>query len=178
MIRSGEKARHFAGTDIYGAEFSTRSFGGDYLLLSFLRGATCPFCNLRFLELLNWEKTLLKERIIIYAIFYSSNEELLNNMEGVKPPGYCQIIADSDMVFHQLYETEQSYFGTLRTLRRISKMIDSFRKKVFSMQSIGDPPILPADLVLDGDGNVISSYYGKDYADNLDMEEIIQRIRS
>ncbi len=177
MLKSGDRIIHFETEDIFGRQLSSTNFDGDYLLLSFLRGASCPFCNLRFMEYLEWNPVLKQENVIIYAFFNATNEELRQRLKRLPEEENTYVIADHDLHLHNLYSVSQSYMGQVRTLGRVSRTIESIKKNVFSLAPLADPPLLPADILVDKSGLVMTSYHGKDFADHLSMSEILELVR-
>ena len=52
----------------------------------------------------------------------------------------------------------------------MKKIVD---QKLLSFKALGDPPVIPADFLIDRRGNILIANYGKDYADSLEIEDIL-----
>lgn len=176
MIKEGEQVKYFEAVDTKGTVMNPMSFRGEYLLISFLRGEKCPFCQLRLLDLLNNEKRLIEAGIDVYLLFHANNEDLVKSMEGLEPPKTTSIIADPDLAIHNMYETKVSYLGMMKTFARIGKIIDTILHKVFSLADLGSPPVIPADFVINRKGEIVVVHYGKDFTDNLSVDHVISKI--
>ncbi|MCR9249453.1 MAG: redoxin domain-containing protein [bacterium] len=177
-IETGQLAPAFNTVDVRGEEMTVPNSKKRYILLSFMRGADCPFCNLRVLQLLIHQESLLSLGIETCLIFKATNQKLNQNISKTKPSKF-RIIGDHDMSIHQLYHTEASWMGSLRSLGKLGVMIQAIKKKVFKMSSLLDLyPVLPADFLVDQDGKVIMYHYGKDYSDNIKIESVIDKVVS
>jgi peroxiredoxin len=176
MLKSGEYAVPFEVRDYKGQRITLYNAEQDYILLSFLRSADCPFCNLRVLELLNYEDQLSESDITTYLFFHSDQKTLLRNMGNLRPTESFKMIPDPDLEVHKLYQTQINYLGTMKTFLRFSKLLETITKRVFNLRSIADPPLIPADFVVGPTGILLDCYYGDDYADNLDLERVIDLV--
>ena len=176
MLKKGDQVKPFEINDMNGDHLSTSDFPGDYLLISFMRGADCPFCNLRLMELENHQSRMSEMGIVNYLIYHATAKQLEKNMNRMSPAAVCKLIPDPDLALHQMYDIKKSYYGTLLTFLKIGKIIETIRKRVFTLSPIGDPPLIPADFLVDKDGKVLISHYGKDYTDNVYMEDVFQLV--
>ncbi len=176
MIKKGDQVKAFEVADIGGNKLSSVDFESKYLLISFMRGATCPFCNLRLTELENSEARMNELGVVNYLIYHATQSELESNMKKMTAASSCRLIPDPDLTLHQLYYTKKSYFGTLLTLLRIGKIIQTIRKRLFTLSPIGDPPLIPADFLIAPSGEVLISHYGRDYTDNVYINDVFEVI--
>jgi len=64
-LQAGQPAPDFLRPDIGGKTIRLGDYRGRYLLLSFYRYASCPFCNLRVHELLQRSITLVPADFLI-----------------------------------------------------------------------------------------------------------------
>ncbi len=44
----------------------------------------------------------------------------------------------------------------------------------FNMKSISDNPLIPADFLIDENQNIYRAYYGKDFGDHINIDEILK----
>src|SRR5688572_8216520 len=81
---------------------------GRWTLLSFLRYATCPACNLRVRELRQGGDSLRAAGVEWFAVFHSPEWRLKQHMPKDSWP---QVISDPDGVLGHTYRTRRSWLG-------------------------------------------------------------------
>lgn len=170
-IKIGSTALTFKAVEYNGKIIELESYKGNRVLLSFFRGASCPFCNMRVRELINSYGEFKKRNIEIIAIFASSQEKIKEYAGQQNAP--FPIIADPELRLYQKYGIEQSKSGMFKTMLLPLKMIKMMHSGFFNMDSMNDHPIIPADFLINENFKIFSVYYGKNYSDHIPIERVI-----
>lgn len=169
-IKKNDQLPTFNALDIFNNSISSSNFEGKRVYISFLRTASCPFCNLRVHELIQKQAEWNKKGIITIAVFASPSEEILEYAGKQKPP--FTIISDPNEVLYKKFGITHSYWSMLKTMTRLSGILETIRKGFFNFKSFTDKPILTGDFLIDENKNVIECYYGKDFGDHISFEKI------
>ena len=172
MRRSGgDKVTNITLPTIQGGRFELDSLKGKRFMLSFLRFASCPFCNLRVHELVTRFKEFGDDFTIV-AIFDSSAENLIRHAEKHQAP--FPILADESNIYYKEYDIEHSVWGMLKGM--LSRMPSLLRAMFVSgylpLVIKGSMTTMPADFLVDGNGVIQTAYYGKDEGDHLPFEQV------
>lgn len=176
----GDPVIPFIMPTLDGGGFDLAQLDGRRYLLSFLRFATCPFCNLRVHQLVTRFPELGDDFTII-AIFDASLADLQRHGADHQAP--FPILADEGHVWHQAYGIEHSFIGMLKGMfGRLPTMLQGMGKGYIpwpipwpihrSLQ------VMPADFLVDENGIIRVAYYGKDEGDHIPFEEIKAFARS
>ncbi|MGE0560353.1 MAG: peroxiredoxin family protein [Flavobacteriales bacterium] len=173
MLREYDNAINFIVSDYLNNQVTLSDFKGKKVLLSFFRGAACPFCNMRVRELINNYPKFEEKGIVIIAFFASSKEEILEFAGKQNAP--FAIIPDPTLKFYIKYGVEQSKWGMLKTMLNPIKMVDMMASGFFNLKSIKDKPIVPADFLIDENQIIQKAYYGSDFGDHINIQEILNR---
>lgn len=163
----------FKQPDFLGNEIHLNKYKDSKVLISFFRGAACPFCNLRIHQLINNFDEFEKRNIKIIAFFAASQSEIAKYAGQQNPP--FPIIPDPDLKIYKLYGIEKSFWGMAKTMMNPGKMMNIMRSKYFNMKSVSDKPLMPADFVLDKNFVITHAYYGKDFGDHIPLEELFDK---
>lgn len=139
-------------------------------MLSFLRFASCPFCNLRVHELVKHFAEFGNDFNIV-AVFDSPLDNLVRHTEGHKAP--FPILADETNRYYREYGIEHSLSGVvkgmvLRMPTLISGMLMGYVPKTIK----GSMTTMPADFLIDKNGIIQVAYYGNDEGDHLSFEQV------
>jgi thioredoxin-dependent peroxiredoxin len=165
-LQAGQTAPAFLRPDINGAMLRLKDYRGRYLLLSFYRYASCPFCNLRVHELMQHQAEFDQQ---------SAREGILDHVGKQRPP--FPIIPDPGHSIYRRYGVESSLRGFLLGLTlRMGKALQAMAKGFLPGRMEGSITLLPADFLIGPDGSILVAYYGKDISDHLPIEVILQRL--
>ena len=107
----GVKAKNIRLPALDGSIFETESVKGKLVMLSFLRFASCPFCNLRVNELVRRFDEFGNDFTIV-AVFDSPLDNLTRHAEGHKAP--FPILADENNKYYREHGIEHSALGVLK----------------------------------------------------------------
>ena len=165
----GEKVINIILPALDGGTFELDSLRGKRFMLSFLRFASCPFCNLRVHELVKRFKEF-GDGFTIVAIFDSPLENLREHAKKHQAP--FPVLADEHNVFYEMYGIEHSIAGMLKgMLTRMPSMLRAmFVKGYLPLVIKGSMTTMPADFLVDENGVIQTAYYGKDEGDHLPFE--------
>ncbi|MDN5203659.1 redoxin family protein [Fulvivirgaceae bacterium BMA10] len=167
-LQTGTSLPAFSTIDVYGNTISSEKLRGKKILISFFRGASCPFCNLHIRDILR--SNLNTDDLTMVFFFTSSQEEILQHTNNSKTN--FRLIADPNLKYYNLFGIEKSRAGMFKAMFRIKRFIRIFSEGLFSMRSMMDIPTVPADFLINEQGNIERVYYGKDYGDHLPIDEI------
>lgn len=170
-IRPGEMAKPFSLPGIDGSRVDMDSLRGKRALISFMRFAACPFCNLRVHQLVT-RYPELGTNFAAVVIFDSPLEHLRKSTEGHQAP--FPILADESNVAYKAYQIEHSRAGVLKgMLFRMPSLLKAMLIHGYFPTSFqGSLTTMPADFLVDEFGVVQKAYYGNDEGDHLPFEEI------
>ena len=169
-LKKGDKAIIFKTEDILGNIIDLESFRGKKIFLSFYRGASCPFCNLRVQKVIGQMDSFRKKNLSVINFFMSDKQEILNFAGKQNAP--FPIIADPEEKYYKMYGLEKSFSGKMKSMFRIGAWIKIFANGFFSMNAMKDDNTLPGDFLINEDGTIELVYYGKDFGDHLDLKAI------
>ncbi len=169
-LQKNTKAPIFKMLDINNNLIALDKYIGKKIFLTFFRTASCPFCNLRVHKLIQKADFYKKNNVQIICFFASSKEEVLK-YAGKQLPTFS-IIPDANEIIYQKYKIQSSKAVKFHAMKRIGTMIQFTRKGFFSLKSMTDEPILPADFLINEKGIFNNCYYGKDFGDHLSFTEI------
>lgn len=170
-IATNQPAISFRTEDYLGNSIDLNNYKGKRILLSFFRGASCPFCNLRVHHLIKQQNEFESQGIQIIAIFAASKEEIEQYAGQQMAP--FPIIPDPELSLYQKYGIEESHSGMLKAMINPVKMINMMFSEFFNLKSLKDKPLIPADFLIDAEQNIYRTYYGKDFGDHLSIEDIL-----
>lgn len=169
-LTKGEKAIEFVTDDISGNVIDLKSYRGKKILLTFYRGASCPFCNLRMHEVIKRANDFREKGLQIIAFFMSEREEILKYAGKQNPP--FPIIPDPNKIYYSKYGLEKSLVGKIKAMFRINVVFRIFTNGFFSLKALKDDNTLPGDFLINEEGIIEHAYYGKDFSDHISFNEI------
>ena len=140
---------------------------GSWTLLSFLRYASCPMCNLRVRELTQSTAELGSRQVRWIAVFHSSSERLTRHYTG---DARQHIVADPRKELFAKYRTERSWLGMLLSMLAPSFYWRFLRATVFGYWGGAiDSSFhsMPADFLISPDGRITLAHYGTHIGDHL-----------
>ena len=167
---SNSKMKHFKLPAIDGSIFDSESIKGKPVMISFFRFASCPFCNLRVNELVQ-RFNELNDDFTIIAIFDSPLDNLTRHTKGHNAP--FPILADKENKYYKKYGIEHSVVGMLKgIIFRMPTLLKGMFKGYIPLVIKGRMTTMPADFLIDREGNIKTAYYGKDEGDHLPFDKI------
>ncbi len=158
--------------DINGNEFSIEQLKGRKVYLTFLRTASCPFCNLRVHQLIQKQEEWNKKGIVTVAVFASTADEILQ-YAGKQQPQFTIIADPEERLYHQ-FGIKHSFMAMIKSMARLGAIVETMKKGFFNVNSFTDKRILTGDFLINENQKIVLSYYGKDFGDHIAFEEIDQ----
>jgi peroxiredoxin len=167
-LKSSAKAPRLSMTDIDGnpvvlGERQRRT------LLCFFRDAACPFCNFRIYELTQQHASLAALGLDVVAVFTSTPEEV-RRFVARKPRPFV-VIADPSSRAHEAYGIERSFWRKWKGIvTRIPTLLKGLR--IVGLAGLRTSNLMPADFLIDENGNIVEAYYGRDAGDRIPFERV------
>jgi len=163
-------AINFAVNDINGNMVNLSDYQGKGVLLCFFRDTTRPSRNQRLLELTRKYKEWNKIGVEVIVVFNESNATLKTFFEAKPRP--FPVIADPKLILYRKYGV-QRLIGkgvVAPTLPSPSWINRLFRGSFAWLNPTGR--IMPADFLINTEGKVIGSWYGKSEHDHIPYERL------
>jgi peroxiredoxin Q/BCP len=174
-LTKGQKAPNFKATDIWGNEIDLSAMSNQKILLTFFRYAECALCNLRVSELKARQAEFIQKNIQLIAVFESPADSLqksIANRHGFEFP----ILADEQRNLYNLYGVQPSWFGILKTmnLKGIKSALQASKLGYSPAGKIeGTIHQIPADFLIDENGNLELIHYGTNIIDHISLEKVL-----
>lgn len=156
------------GRAVGGRIIDVTALGGRPLWITFTREAGCAFTRLRMKALSSWFSSS-GGAIGVVAIVPSTAIEVASHLRPSECP--LPLICDPGRLWAHRFGLSTSPTGAA-SLHALSTLVDAIRQGIFPCQDLRHPFAMPADFLIDGDGNVHIAHYGTDYADHLTTETI------
>lgn len=169
-LKKGEFAKDFNMTDIFGNRITLKDYSGKKLMLSFYRYASCPLCNLRVHQLIQYYPKFHEKGLEMLAFFQSPRGSILRYVGKRDSP--FPIIADPNREVYDLYGVESSLKGYLKGLTRTSAFSEARKLGFKGGRTEGKKTLIPADFLIGPNLKIEVTYYGKDIGDHLPIEDI------
>jgi len=170
QLRAGDSFPVTTLSNIHDAEVTIPDSKAHWVHLQFRRFAGCPICNLHLHSFVERHTELEKAGIHEVVVFHSPKASLLP-FQGQFP---FDVIGDPDKKLYREFGVESSVFAILNP-SAWPAMIDGVGLKD---RPQGDPeggPLgLPADLLINSQGKVVASHYGKHAYDQWSVDEVLE----
>jgi len=168
-VKAGETIQAMTLINIHDREVVIPDAKTRWVHLQFRRFAGCPICNLHMQHVLSRYPDIEAAGIKEVVIFHSPKESLLP-FQGNFP---FDVIADPEKKLYEQFGVGTSIFAILDVgvWPAIAKGISKENKPT------GDPENgalgLPADFLINNEGKVIASHYGKHAYDQWNVDELL-----
>ncbi len=175
-LKVGSIAPNFSVQALGGRTVDLAALRGRTVLLKFYRFATCPVCNLHMHRFISDYPKLQALGLTTVVLYHSPADKLANeNME--LPP--FDLVADPEKHIFRAYGVEKGWagmfsFAVMRDYYRA--LMAGFKPGLFT--SDGGITGNPADFIIDADGRIAYAHYGRQYADSLDADQVVELRRS
>ncbi|MCC9041525.1 redoxin domain-containing protein [Myroides sp. M-43] len=174
------QARDFGKTSEVGMKFAkekvlteegkekevTELFGGKKVLVSFVRGSWCPFCNVEMAHLMSYYKELQENDVEVIAIS-PMNIELLNKWKDEMQMSFS-IAQDKDLTLSKALGID----FTLQDFVTPHYEALGIDVKIFNHTDEAEL-VLPAVYLLDESGVIAFRYMDVNYGTRLDLGELV-----
>jgi peroxiredoxin len=170
-LHVGDVAPTFRVPDLNGQLLNLDAYRGASLLLSFVRSAACPLCNLRMWYLTQQYPQWAAQGLQVIAVFETSIATTRKYV-GADPLPF-PMVADGNTGLFQAYGVEANPSGlVLGIVKRLGDYWKVWREFAQVNMSDGNPAQLPADFLLNPDLTIHTAYYGQDIGDHLPLAQI------
>lgn len=176
-LQIGQAAPNFSLPDTHGQTICLDDYRGRFLLLSFYRYASCPFCNLRVHALIQRQAEFETSDLALIAVFQSPRARIQQHVGTQRPP--FPILADPDLRLYRAYQVETSLRAlVVGATRGMGKALRAMRLGFLPGSIQGSMMRVPADFLIDPQGQIAIAYYGQDVSDHLPIEAALQRLNA
>ncbi len=167
-----DQAPAFQGNAAFEKSFQFSDYQHRTLLLSFLRFAGCPVCNLHTREMIKRYSELQNHSIDLVLVYHSSLENI-HRLVTPKMKIPFTILADPNKTIYQLYGVEKSP-SAMRSIKAIGEALRAVSLGFIpDMKSIeGGQHGLPADFLIQN-GIIKAAHYGRHGADHLSIDQVL-----
>lgn len=170
-LKVGEKAPDFQVTDMNQKSISLVDFSGHYTLLSFMRYAGCPFCDMTLIKLVERYQNFSARGLEVVTFFQSPADTIEAYVLQRQPP--FSLVADPDRAVYDLYRIESSKVGLVTTLpAAVGVGAALLTGKTKQGKITGDGFLMPAQFVIGPDLTLQNVHYGTNYGDKIPFIEI------
>jgi len=171
-LSAGQIAPRFEATSYDGRVVASADYAGSKLWLAFFRYASCPLCNQRIHEIIQRCAEFERLDVRIVAVFQSPAERIAEYVGKQGPP--FPLVADPEMQLYVDYGVSASNWGLFYP-RRIMRVLRRATQSGFEPgPSDGPKATIPADFMIDPEGLVWDSYYGRAISDHVPFETVLR----
>jgi peroxiredoxin len=171
-LKVGSTAPNFTVQALGGRTVDLAALRGRTVLLKFYRFATCPVCNLHMHRFIS-QYDKLQALGLTTVVFYHSPASKLASENMDLPP--FDLVADPEKRVFKAYGVEKGWAGMFSpaVMRDYYHALRAgFKPGMFS--SDGGITGNPADFIIDADGRIAYAHYGRQYADSLDVDQVVE----
>lgn len=148
--KSGEKVTCITLPSLDCSTFDTESLNGKLFMLSFFRFTSCPFCNLRFHELVQ-RFDEFGDNFTIVAVFDSPLDNLIRHTKGHN--ALFPILADESNQYYREYGIKRSVSGMFKgMILRMPKLVNGMFKGYLPIIIKGRLTTMPTNFLIDQSG--------------------------
>ncbi len=163
-----QAAPAFSTTDVLGQPVSREGLRGRRVLISFMRDAGCPICELRLAHLAQRADSLKAANTRVVLIYESDAATMRQYLVDKDLP--FTFVADPDGKLYDLFGLEKSFAKTMIGFTKGAGKQIKAGKKLQTQQlprAEANMTRITADFVLDEQGIVQRAYYGKYLGDHM-----------
>src|SRR5688572_2113222 len=176
-LHPGARAIPFEAVTAHGVPVHLADYAGRVLLLSFLRYASCPMCNLRVHELRSAYPALRARGVELAVVFHSPARSILRHLGKQDAP--FPLIADPGRRLYALYGVERSWARLAMSVVRPSFLVAAVKATALGYwggRVDGEWARMPADFLIGPGGRVLVAHYGAHLGDHLPVSEALDRV--
>jgi len=172
-FKAGDAAPALKLTNIHDKDVVIPDPKTKWTHLQFRRFAGCPICNLHMQSIVKRHAEIEKAGIREVVVFHSSKESLLK-YQGKFP---FDVIGDPEKKLYAQFGVESSIYAILdvRAWPAIVKGVSAKDKPEGDPD--GGPLGLPADFLINAEGKIVASHYGRHAYDQWSVDELLALAR-
>ncbi len=167
-LKSGMEAPELTLTDYTNTPFVLSKLRGTRVMLSFYRYAGCPFCQLRYAELV--DRFGSRDDIKLVAVFQSPNDSIKEHAAGIDSP--VIVIGDPGQRYYKVYGVDFGFRAWVLGITSAYRFMKSLKSGNKWGKKEGQSDRIPADFLIDKEGILRHVYYGKHMDDHMPVEWI------
>lgn len=165
-----DPAETFETVDIYGEPIRLADFAGKKVILCFFRDAACPFCTFRVYEMTHRYRNWQAKGVEVIAVFSSTAEGVRDHVAQFPCP--FRMIADPDLSLYNRYRVEKSASAMGKALLFQFPAIARGVLKGGRPRPNRHVTLVPADFLIDEQGTIRDSWYGRNTSDHIPLERV------
>lgn len=167
-LAPGTTSPDFTAAAWTGETVSLQQHRGHPVWLAFFRYASCPLCNLRVHDMIERFGDFEAKGLKILAVFQSPPNSVTEYVGKQEPP--FPLICDPEESLYALFGLDSSVFAFANpaNLWNFAKTAPKGLLKLGRMD--GTKTRIPADFLIDADGVIRTSFYGRKIADHIPFE--------
>jgi thioredoxin-dependent peroxiredoxin len=173
-LQSGLPITPFSTVDIHERPVNLATYQGQHVLLSFIRFAGCPFCNLRVYALTVRQPLHAAAGLATIAVVESTREHIMT--QDLLRAAPFPVIADPAGRLYEQFGAQERRLGFWRTLKRRAAEITHAQQMGWDglvdgkpMDNDGKLYRLPAEFLIGPDQRVMVAHYAKDIGDFMPL---------
>lgn len=175
-LETGIEVPSFAVVDLDGEEVTAQTYAGKRWWLILARFAACPFCALRLHALLGRQKALAEAGVEVVVVFPSSERRARQFAKKYDP--WFRVVADPDQVVFELFGSETSWAGELRTAINVPKVLKALVQTKMNPLGVDDAVHrMPSEYLIEADGTIGRVHYGEEMDDGFAVETVLEWAR-
>ena len=155
--------------NIHGVEVSIPNAKSKWIHLQFRRFAGCPICNLHLQSFVQRIPEIEAAGIREVVIFHSPKESLLP-YQGKFP---FDVIGDPEKKLYAQFGVGSSIFALLDVRAWPAIVRGNSAKDKPTVEPEGGVTGLPADFLINAEGKIVASHYGRHSDDQWSVEELL-----
>ena len=111
------------------------------------------------------------DEFTIVAVFDSPRDHLRANAGRHQPP--FPVLADEQNQYYQEYGIEHSVWGVVKGLTtRLPSLVKAVGMGFIPLRARGRVTTMPAEFLIDADGIIRETWYGKDEGDHIPLANV------
>ena len=172
-FKAGDTVPALRLTNIHGAEVVIPDAKTKWTHLQFRRFAGCPICNLHMQMFIQRNAEIQKAGIREVVIFHSPKESLLK-FQGKFP---FEIIGDPEKKLYEQFGVGTSVYALLDVRAWPAIIEGNTRADKPNLDPEGGVLGLPADFLIDAEGKIVASHYGRHAYDQWSVDQLLALAR-
>ncbi|MCA9713199.1 MAG: redoxin domain-containing protein [Myxococcales bacterium] len=175
-LATGIPVPKFSIADLDGAPVTPETFAGQKLWLILARFVACPFCSVRLRDVIKRHDTLTSFGVQVFVVFPSAEHRVRQFARKYAPP--FRVAADPRQTIFQLFGSETSWLGNLRTLVRVPRVISAVATtRMNPLDSDDVPHRMPSEFLVTPAGMIDEAFYAEMMDDGLAISRVVQWAR-
>jgi peroxiredoxin len=155
--------------NIHGQDVEIPNAKFKWVHLQFRRFAGCPICNLHLQSFMERNSEIEAAGIHEVVVFHSPNESLLK-YQGRFP---FDVIGDPEKKLYSLFGVDSSIFAILDVRAWPAMIKGNSLKDRPTGDPEGGPLGRPADFLINSEGKIVASHYGRHAFDQWSVDELL-----